>query len=283
MSEDMLTACETLSSERYRAFVENIEEGVYELDIHGNFLYFNNSLCNIFGYPRAEIQFQSFSKFMDEEHAKKASDAFGNMYQTGKGVSDLVWKIQGGNGDLKIIELSANPIANKEGEIIGFRGIARDITERFSTQEALLKSERQYRTFLDFVPYPIVVFNLDGRVFYLNPAFTEVFGWTLEELGGKKIPYVPPELQRETSESIKKLLQEKRVPQRETKRLTRDGRVLDVIMTGAVYSEEKDEAGGQLVILRDITREKRLARNNESLQRISMALPEYPELDDPLD
>ena len=50
--------------------------------------------------------------------------------------------------------------------------------------EAGRMSEKQYRTLLDFVPYPIVVFTLYGKVNYLNPAFTETFGWSLEELRG---------------------------------------------------------------------------------------------------
>ena len=96
-------------------------------------------------------------------------------------------------------------ISNKEKEKIGFRGIVRDITDKFNAQEALRKSERRYRTLLDFVPYPLVVFTLDGHVSYLNPAFTENFGWTLSELEGKTIPYVPPDLEQQTSENIKKL------------------------------------------------------------------------------
>jgi PAS domain S-box-containing protein len=283
LNEGILATCEKVSSERFQAIVENIDEGVYEVDIHGNFVYFNNPLCKILGYPREEIQFENFTKFMDREQAKRTFDTFRWIYQTGQGISDLVWKISDKNGDLRVIELSANLITDKEGKKIGYRGIARDITEKFTTQEALRKSERRFRTLLDFVPYPIVVFNLDGRVSYLNPAFTEVFGWTFKELEGEKIPYVPPELERETNENIKKLLEEKIILRHETRRLTKDGRILDVIMRGVVYSENKDEAGGQLVILRDITREKRMARNNEALLRISRALPGYPELEGLLD
>ena len=282
-SQDTLTACERISSERYQAFVENIEEGIYEADIQGNFLYFNNSLCKIFGYEREEIQFQNFAQFMDEEQAKLVIDTFSKMYQTGHGISNLVWRVNDKNADVRVIELSANLIANKAGEKIGFRGIVRDITDKFTAQEALRKSGRRYRTLLDFVPYPMVVFNLDGRVSYLNPAFTEIFGWTFEELAGEKIPYVPQELQQETNENIKRLLEEKIILRYETRRLTKDGRILDVILRGAVYSESKDEPGGQLVILRDITREKRMARNNAALLRISMALPEYPDLEELLD
>ncbi len=283
ISESTLTACDMLSSERYRAFVENIEDGVYELDIHGNFLYFNDSLCRIFGYPREAIQFQNFANFMDEERAKQGFDAFTRLYQTGQGISDLIWKITKKDGKISIIELSANLITNKAGEKIGFRGIARDITDKFNAREALKKSERRFRTLLDFVPYPLVVFTLDGHVSYLNPAFTENFGWTLAELEGKTIPYVPPDLEEETSENIKKLFKERIIRRQETRRLTKDGRVLDVSFRATVYSETEDAPSGELVILRDITQEKRIARNNEALLRISMALPKYPDLQELLD
>ncbi|KPK20911.1 MAG: hypothetical protein AMK69_23005, partial [Nitrospira bacterium SG8_3] len=145
------------------------------------------------------------------------------------------------------------------------------------------EAERQYRTLLDFVPYPMVVFRLDGKVTYLNPAFTEIFGWNLGELQGKKIPYVPPGLEQETSKIIEKLLRDKTVMRYETKRLTKDGRVLDVVLRGAIFSEDGDERGGQLVLLRDITQEKRMTRTNEALLRISMALPAYPDLENLLD
>ena len=283
ISENDLTACDILSSERYRAFVENIEDGVYELDIHGNFLYFNDSLCRIFGYPREAIQFQNFASFMDEERAKQGFDAFTRLYQTGHAFSDLIWKIKKKDGKISIIELSANLITNKAGEKIGFRGIARDITDKFNAQEALKKSERRFRTLLDFVPYPLVVFTLNGRVTYLNPSFTENFGWTLSELEGKTIPYVPPDFEQQTSENIKKLFKERIIRRQETRRLTKDGRALDVTFRAAVYSETEDAPSGELVILRDITKEKRIARNNEALLRVSMAVPKYPDLQELLD
>ncbi|MBL7173795.1 MAG: PAS domain-containing protein, partial [Desulfobacteraceae bacterium] len=184
VAESMLIHCDKVSSERYQAFIENIQEGVYEVDIHGNFLYFNNSLCRVFGYPREEIQFCNFSKFMTEDYAKKAFATFNKIYQTGQGFSDLIWEIKDKEGEARIIELSANQITDQSGKTIGFRGIARDITGKFRIQRALQESERRYRTLLDFVPHPIVVFTLDGRVSYLNPAFTKIFGWTLEELEG---------------------------------------------------------------------------------------------------
>lgn len=144
-------------------------------------------------------------------------------------------------------------------------------------------SERRYRTVLDFSPYPMVVFTMDGRVSYLNPAFTETFGWTFNELKGKKIPYVPPGLEQQVSQGLNRLFKDKVIPRFETRRLTKGGSVLDVVMRAVVYSETGGEPTGQLVILRDVTQEKRNARNNEAMLRISTALPRNPDLEELLD
>lgn len=288
---------ERLADERYRAFIEGIDDGVYEVDIHGNFIYFNSALCRAFGYAREEIQWRNFSHFMDEEHAQQAVEVFNRIYRTGQPVSDLTWQIIDRDGNPRIIELSASLITNRKGEKVGFRGIARDVTERVRSRQALQESEfklqcqyeesrkaaQRYRTLLDFVPYPMVVFTVEGKVSYLNPAFTEVFGWTLGDLQGKRIPYVPPGLQEETRENIRRLLKEKMISRHETKRLTKDGRVIDTIMRGAIVTGDDGEPQGELVFLRDVTRERRMARNTEALLRISMSLPAYPDLEELLD
>ena len=158
--------------------------------------------------------------------------------------------------------------------------LERDAHVRKQAEVEIRELARRYRILLDFVPYPMVFYTINGRVSYLNPSFTEVFGWTLEEMEGKKIPFVPPELQPETSEKVRELFKERIIQRYETKRLTKDGRILDVITRGAVFLKSEMGFSGNLVILRDITQEKKVARNNEAMRRISMALPEYPDLVD---
>jgi len=183
----------------------------------------------------------------------------------------------------KWLFFTASPLKDAQGNITGAIETLQDVTERKLAEQELRKSERRLINLLDFVPYPMVIFNLNGRVFYLNSEFTEVFGWTLEELEGRTIPYAPPGMEQQTNEIIKELLDKKIVLRHETRRLTKDGRVLDVVMRAGIYSEGEGETGGEIVILRDITREKRIARNNEAMLRISTALPEYPDLEGLLD
>ncbi len=183
----------------------------------------------------------------------------------------------------KWLFFTASPLFDSQGRVNGAIETLQDITDRKQSERALQKSERRLRALLDFEPYPVVVFTLEGLVNYLNPAFTEIFGWTLEELEGRKIPYVPEGLKQETDENIKRLLYDRVILRYESQRLTKDGRLLDVVIRAAVFSISKDEPAGQIVILRDITREKRMAQTNEAMLRISMALPLHPFLEDLLD
>jgi PAS domain S-box-containing protein len=136
---------------------------------------------------------------------------------------------------------------------------------------------------LEFVPYPSVILGSDGTVNYLNDAFTELFGWTLDEMAGRHIPYIPPDLVEEAGQVIISPVRGKAVRRLETRRLTKDGRVLDVAVRIVTLSAGTEDDAAQLVILRDLSRERRSARNKELLLRISTALPAYPELEKLLD
>ena len=58
-----------IHEERYRMLIEDVADGFYEVDLHGNFKFFNNALCRIFGYPKDAIQDRNFTEFMDEKNA----------------------------------------------------------------------------------------------------------------------------------------------------------------------------------------------------------------------
>jgi len=185
--------------------------------------------------------------------------------------------------DGKWLFFTAAPLTDSEGNVFGALETLQDTTERRRAIQERLKTERRFRTLLDFAPYSILVYTIDGLVTYLNPAFSETFGWTLKELRGKQVPYVPEELEAETRRQQRKLLEGKVIHRYETRRRTKDGAILDVAWRASVFSDDKGEPAGVLVILRDITRVKQIARSNEAMLRISMALPEYNELHELLD
>lgn len=144
-------------------------------------------------------------------------------------------------------------------------------------------ADKRYRALLEFLPDPVIVVDLKSKITYLNQSFTNVFGWSMEELEGKHIPFIPDYLKEETRKGIKLLFKEKVIHGFETRRLTKEGKTIDVVINGALYYEDADRPAGQVIILRDVTREKRIARRNEALYRVAKALPQYQSLDERLE
>jgi len=73
-----------VSEGKYRAVLESIEEGYFEVDIAGNFTFFNESMCKILGYSEHELMGMNFRRYLDEENARKVYQTFNRVYKTAK-------------------------------------------------------------------------------------------------------------------------------------------------------------------------------------------------------
>ncbi|MEE4365288.1 MAG: PAS domain S-box protein [Desulfotignum sp.] len=141
-------------------------------------------------------------------------------------------------------------------------------------------AQKRLNTLLKFLPDPVFAFTLDNTVEYVNPAFERVFGWTLDEIKGKNINFIPPHLLDQAKQGMKQLFLNRTVLDFETQRYTKDGRILDIMINGAILYDEHDTPMGQVLILRDVTAEKRMAKTNQIMFKISHALHTYHKLGD---
>ena len=122
--------------------------------------------------------------------------------------------------------------------------------------EVLRETEERHRSLLESSPDPIVVYDIEGRATYINPAFSQTFGWSPDELLGKHIDFVPEENWPETEAAIRHILQGKKVKLLETKRFTKDGRILSIQLSSSLFLGRDGKPAGNIVIFRDITARK---------------------------
>ena len=135
--------------------------------------------------------------------------------------------------------------------------------------KASKRSEELYRSLLNSSADAIVIYDPEGKATYVNPTFTTLFGWTFEELRGKRIPFLP-DSERDASMAIIQDLFENGTPCHgfETRRYTKAGELLDISLSASRFHDHLGNPAGMLVILRDISEKKRLEDQLKHAERM---------------
>ena len=241
------------SEEKYRSILGSIEEGYYEVDLKGRMTFFNDSLPSFLGYPPEELLGMDYRVYLAPETAKYIYRQFNKVFRTGRPINGLACVIRHKNGQLSWVEESVSLIYDREGKAVGFRGIVQDVTEIKKAEEALRESEERYRLLLTASPDAITVYDPDGNVIYVNPAFEDIYGWTLDEIRGRRIDFVPEHEKEITIAAIKGVLDGQGPKVFETQRLTKTGERLFVDLTSAPLRDGDGNLKGLIVIHRDVT------------------------------
>jgi PAS domain S-box-containing protein len=168
--------------EKYLTVLEEIEEGYYELGLDGNWIFFNDTFCNSLGYSREELTGLNYRAVTFEGDADTLFKIFEEAYRKGNAARDFSFRAVCKDGSVRFIEASAFPVRNREGNIIGFRGIGRDITERKKVGEALAEEASRRRILMDKSRDGIAVLDEDGNVVDVNQRFAEMLGYSVEEV-----------------------------------------------------------------------------------------------------
>jgi len=125
------------SEEKYRSILENIQEAYFEVDLAGNFTFYNDSLCRITACTREELLRANYRRFSDEENSKKVFQVFNKVFKTGEPTDSFDWLIIRKDGTKRFIEASVSLKRDSSGKPGGFKGVIRDITERKMIEQEL--------------------------------------------------------------------------------------------------------------------------------------------------
>ena len=130
------------SEEKYRNILESIEDGYFQVDIHGNYTFFNDSMCRILGYSRQELMGMNNREYMDRDNAKKVFNTFSQVFRTGIPTKAIDWQLIRKDGSACFVETAVSLIKDQSGNGTGFRGIARDISDRRQLEKQLRQAHK---------------------------------------------------------------------------------------------------------------------------------------------
>ncbi|MDP3852830.1 PAS domain-containing sensor histidine kinase [Phenylobacterium sp.] len=172
---------------RYRLLVESITDyAVYMLDPSGVVISWNPGAQRFKGYTAAEIVGHNFSRFYTESDRAAGIPQHGLATAAAEGRFETEgWRVRKDGGRFWA-HVVIDPIRSHTGEILGFAKITRDLTERRASEEALRRSEEQFRLLAQGVTdYAIYMLDPQGRVTNWNLGAERIKGYSADEIVGQ--------------------------------------------------------------------------------------------------
>jgi PAS domain S-box-containing protein len=249
------------SEEKYRGILENMSEVYYEVDLNGDFIFFNDAGCDVLGYSREECSGMNFRKYMDRKNAKIIFGLFHRIYSGEIEKSLLYYEIIRKNGEIRTMEGSVMLIRDSAGNPSGFRGVNRDVTERKKAEEELRLAEARYRSIFANSLDGIFQTTPEGRILIANPAAARIFGYDSPEEVIRTVKDLTGDLYADPERRIdfKQLMFDNGfVKDFECRAYKKDRSVIDVSINAQVI---RDKGGNALYyegVLEDITEKKRV-------------------------
>jgi two-component system cell cycle sensor histidine kinase/response regulator CckA len=123
------------SEEKFRTIVDTTSEWIWELGLDGQHVYSNPAIESILGYRPEEILGKAASDFVHDDDKEMVREILRSHIERGTGWRDTVIRWRHKDGTYRYLESNATPLFDQGGELTGFRGADRDITERRRAEE----------------------------------------------------------------------------------------------------------------------------------------------------
>ncbi len=246
---------------RYYTILVSIEDGYFEVDIAGNFTFFNDSVCRMLGYSRAELMGMNNRQYTDKENGQKLYQEFNKIFRTGAPSKGFNHEIIRKDGTTLYIESSASLMRNIYGHPVGFRGIMRNITDRRRAEEALRKSKERFHAIFTQTAVGVAETEMvTGRFLTVNRRFCELVGRSEEELLATTFQAIthPDDLHAHEEKTALLLAGKIEHYTLEKRYVSKEGVTIWVNLRVSPIRKPEEKPGRNIVVVEDITERKRM-------------------------
>jgi PAS domain S-box-containing protein len=255
------------SEEKYRTLLETTSEGCWLINPELKTIEVNEALCKMLGYSQDEMIGKTPFDFVDGENRKIFIEQTSKISNTLHRSYEITLKKKNGQ-DLPTY-FNATTIRDESGEAQGSFAFITDITEKKRAEEALRKSEDQYRNIFKNIQDVYYEVTLDGIIIEASPSIADASLYKREEIIGKSLSdiYVDP---KNRDEFLKELLKDGKVTDYEALLINKDRSQTHCSITAKLLRDKQGNPVKIIGSLRNITERKRMEvalRQSESQKR----------------
>jgi len=258
--------------------LDNVQAGIVACDAQGRLKLFNQAAQLFHGLPEEPLLPEEWAKHYD----LYLSDGKTPMNTTdiplfrafqGEQVNNVEMMIVPQHGVPRILSANAQAIVDANGEKHGAVAVMHDITERKQSEDALRRTEQRYRSVVNNVKEVIFQTDAAGLWTFLNPAWTEITGFSLKEsIGTNFLEYVHPSDRQYNLELFQPLIQrQKDYCRHEVRYLTKTGDFRWIEVFARLTLDDDGTIVGTSGTLNDITERKQAEEKRVQLVREQVA------------
>jgi PAS domain S-box-containing protein len=243
------------SEERFHSVVQTANDAIILADRRGDIVFWNDAARRLFGYTYEEVAEKPLTIIMPPRFRTAHQAGFERLQSTGEArVIGRTIEVYGLRKDGQEFPAELSIGTGSSAEEPFYSGIIRDISERKQAEQA----RARLAAIVEFSNDAIVSSTLDGIIVTWNRAAERLYGYTAEEVQGRKVSMLLPEDRPKELESVlQRIARGETVEAMETVRKRKDGRLLAVCLTVSPLKNQAGEVFGASAVVRDITEYKR--------------------------
>jgi PAS domain S-box-containing protein len=262
----------------YQQLIQTLPGAIYTCDANGYILTYNQAAAVLWG-REPEIGKDAWCgswKIYKADGTSLSLDQcpMAIALKEGKVLNDIEIIVESPDGQKRNIMNYPRPFFNTAGKVIGAINMLVDITDRKNIEER----KEHFAAIIQSSDDVIISKTLDGIITSWNNSAERIFGYTPQEMIGKHITrIIPIDRMDEETKILARLKRGERIDHFETKRITKDGRLLDISLSISPIKNSEGIIIGASKIAHDITAQKKaeqLIRESEERLRLAVEITE---------